>query len=56
MFPLNYIIIKPLTKIGYDVLIGRSWFYGAKIRSDLHKRSLQFQDPNKKEGPKITVP
>ncbi|OAE22650.1 hypothetical protein AXG93_328s1020 [Marchantia polymorpha subsp. ruderalis] len=56
VFPLNYVIIKPLTERGYKVLIGRPWFYGAKVRSDWHKRSLQFKDPNNKAGPKITVP
>ncbi|OAE24793.1 hypothetical protein AXG93_3086s1000 [Marchantia polymorpha subsp. ruderalis] len=49
-------VYQPLTKMGYDVLIGRPWFYGAKVKSDWHKRSLQFRDPNNKAGPKITVP
>lgn len=56
VFSLNYTIIKPLIKMGYDVLIGRPWFYSAKVKSDLHKRTLQFRYPNNKEGPKITVP
>lgn len=56
VFPLNYVIIKTLTERGYKVLIGRPWFYGAKVRSDWHKRSLQFKDPNNKAGPKVTVP
>ncbi|OAE33717.1 hypothetical protein AXG93_601s1030 [Marchantia polymorpha subsp. ruderalis] len=56
VFSLNYTIIKPLTKMGYDVLIDRPWFYGAKVKSDWHTRTLQFRDLNNKEGPKITVP
>lgn len=56
VFSLNYTIIKPLTKMGYNVLISRPWFSGAKVKSDWHKRTLQFRDPNNKEGPKITVP
>lgn len=56
VFPLNYVIIKPLTERGFKVLIDRPWFYGAKVRSDWHKRSLQFKDPNNKAGPKVIVP
>lgn len=56
MFSLNYVIIKPLTERGYKVLIDRPWFYGAKVRSDWHKRSLKFKDPNNKASPKVIVP
>ncbi|OAE33773.1 hypothetical protein AXG93_1671s1000 [Marchantia polymorpha subsp. ruderalis] len=56
VFRLNYVIIKPLTERGYKVLIGRPWFYGAKVRSDWHKRSLKFKDPNNKASPKVIVP
>ncbi|OAE23318.1 hypothetical protein AXG93_3390s1030 [Marchantia polymorpha subsp. ruderalis] len=33
-FLLTYTILKPLMKMGYDVLIGRPWLYGARICSD----------------------
>lgn len=36
VFPLNHVIIKPLTERVYEVLIGRPWFYGAKVCSDWH--------------------
>lgn len=40
--PLTYIILSPLMKMGYNVLIGRPWLYGAQVRTDWHKQRLQF--------------
>lgn len=55
-FPLTYIILQPLMKKGYDVLIGRPWLYGARVRCDWQRNRLQFWDPSDPQGTLITVP
>ncbi|OAE29092.1 hypothetical protein AXG93_4008s1030 [Marchantia polymorpha subsp. ruderalis] len=55
-FPLTYIILQPLMKKGYDVLIGRPWLYGARVQCDWQRKRLQFRHPSDPEGALITVP
>ncbi|OAE34517.1 hypothetical protein AXG93_3805s1000 [Marchantia polymorpha subsp. ruderalis] len=54
-FPLIYIILQPPMKRGYDVLIGRPWLYGARVRCDWQRKRLQFRDPSN-SSTVITVP
>lgn len=44
-FQLSYIILQPLMKKGYDVLLGRPWLYDAKARCDWSRKRLQFRSP-----------
>ncbi|OAE26958.1 hypothetical protein AXG93_225s1010 [Marchantia polymorpha subsp. ruderalis] len=54
-FQLSYIILQPLMKRGYEVLIERPWLYGARVRCDWRRKRLQFLDPRDPSSV-ITVP
>ncbi|KAL3698608.1 hypothetical protein R1sor_012684 [Riccia sorocarpa] len=43
-FHLTYIILRPVVKSGYKVLIGRPWLYGAKVKTDWFQHKLYFRD------------
>ncbi|PTQ27041.1 hypothetical protein MARPO_0236s0001 [Marchantia polymorpha] len=45
-FQLSYIVLQPLMKKGYDVLLGRPWLYDAKARCDWRRKRLQFRNPS----------
>ncbi|OAE24442.1 hypothetical protein AXG93_4443s1010 [Marchantia polymorpha subsp. ruderalis] len=54
-FRLTYIILQPMMKQGYDVLLGRPWLYGAQVRCDWRRHRLKFPHP-KYPSRTITVP
>ncbi|OAE27280.1 hypothetical protein AXG93_59s1250 [Marchantia polymorpha subsp. ruderalis] len=54
-FQLTYIILQPLVKQGYDILLGRPWLYGAQVRCDWRRHRLKFSHP-KYPSRTITVP
>lgn len=54
-FRLNYIILQPMLKQGYDILLGRPWLYGAQVRCDWRRHRLKFLHP-KEPTKTITVP
>lgn len=54
-FRLTYIILQPMMKQGYDVLLGRPWLYGAQVRCDWRRHHLKFPHPSEPTKT-ITVP
>nr|PNR53862.1 hypothetical protein PHYPA_007537 [Physcomitrium patens] len=43
-FKLTYIIIRPIVKKGYKILIGRPWLYRAKVKTNSYHHELKFKD------------
>ncbi|KAL3689229.1 hypothetical protein R1sor_015538 [Riccia sorocarpa] len=41
-FLLNYVILHPKDRHGYDGLIGRPWLYGAKVITDWARKQATF--------------
>ncbi|KAL3697837.1 hypothetical protein R1sor_011913 [Riccia sorocarpa] len=43
LFFLNYVILQPECKMGFEVLIGRPWLYMAKVKTNWQKRTFSFK-------------
>ncbi|KAL3679659.1 hypothetical protein R1sor_022615 [Riccia sorocarpa] len=54
-FKLTYIILRPISKRGYKVLIGRPWLYNAKVKTDWFRHKLHFKDLRTPANKLITV-
>ncbi|KAL3694004.1 hypothetical protein R1sor_007655 [Riccia sorocarpa] len=54
-FKLTYIILRPISKRGYKVLIGRPWLYSAKVKTDWFRHKLHFKDLRTPANKLITV-
>lgn len=44
-FLLDYMVLKPMSNLGYNVLIERPWLYGARVKTDWAHQKLRFWDP-----------
>ncbi|KAL2624111.1 hypothetical protein R1flu_008356 [Riccia fluitans] len=42
-FKLDYIVFQPEDEQGYEVLIGRPWFYGVGVMEDWNHQEVYFQ-------------
>lgn len=43
-FLLDYMVLRPFSQVGYNVLIGRPWLYGAWVKTDWSHQKLRFWD------------
>ncbi|KAL2633147.1 hypothetical protein R1flu_004626 [Riccia fluitans] len=53
-FQLDYIVLQPEDEQGYEVLIGRPWFYGAGMMEDWNCQEVCFQVEGRRK--KVRIP
>ncbi|KAL2643660.1 hypothetical protein R1flu_011247 [Riccia fluitans] len=53
-FKLDYIVLQPEDEQGYEVLIGRPWFYGAGVTEDWNCQEVCFQVEGRRK--KVRIP
>ncbi|KAL3686440.1 hypothetical protein R1sor_009014 [Riccia sorocarpa] len=53
-FNLDYIVLQPEDEQGYEILIGRPWFYGAGVIEDWNRKEVCFRVEGQKKKVRIT--
>ncbi|KAL3686589.1 hypothetical protein R1sor_009163 [Riccia sorocarpa] len=53
-FELDYVVLQPEDEQGYEVLIGRPWFYGAGVTEDWNRKEVYFRVEGQRR--KIRIP